>query len=49
MKKMYVVCKQCGHAEKQEVYEAEEAIQKNLCLIPPRCRKCGSMDVELTF
>lgn len=47
MKRIYVVCRQCGYAEKQEVYERDEAIQKNLRLVPPRCNKCGSANVEL--
>ncbi len=47
MKKMYVVCRQCGYAEKQEIYEQDEAMRKNLHLISPRCNRCGSGNVEL--
>ena len=48
MRRVYVVCRQCGYAEKQDIYDAEEAAQKNLRTVPPRCRECGSMDVEIT-
>lgn len=47
MRRMYVVCRKCGYAEKQDIYGAEEAAQKNMRLAPPQCRKCGSMDVEM--
>ena len=47
MRRVYVVCRQCGYEEKQDIYDAEEAAQKSIRLGPPRCSKCGSMDVKI--
>jgi predicted Zn-ribbon and HTH transcriptional regulator len=47
MKKMIVICKQCGYEKMDKIYEPEEAAEKEIRLVPPRCEKCGSTDVEL--
>jgi len=47
MKKVILVCRDCGCEERIDVYSPEEAIKKNISTKPPRCPKCGSYRVEL--
>jgi predicted nucleic-acid-binding Zn-ribbon protein len=46
MKRKLVVCMDCGYEEKQEFYTREEAEQKNIRLVSPRCKKCGSTNIK---
>jgi Zn ribbon nucleic-acid-binding protein len=47
MKVMIVVCKQCGHEKRIEVYNHEEAERKRIQIAPPKREKCGSANVIL--
>jgi len=47
MKKKLVACRDCGYEEKREVYDREDAERRNLQLVSPKCKKCGSANVKL--
>ena len=47
MRKMRIVCKDCGYDEKREFYDREDGDSRNLRIVPPRCKKCGSTNVKL--
>lgn len=47
MKKKLLVCKECGHEQRINIYDREESKQLNIRLGPPRCEKCRSTNVQL--
>jgi hypothetical protein len=47
LKRMVMVCRDCGRKEEIEVYSQEEARRQRRNLVPPRCRVCLSYRVEL--
>jgi hypothetical protein len=47
MKVKILVCKRGGHEQRIETYSREEAEQRRIQLVSPRCEHCGSGDVEL--
>lgn len=47
MKAMLAICKDCGYKEQKEIFDREDAEKHHLRLVRPRCKKCGSYNVEL--
>lgn len=47
MKEKIQVCQQCKHEERIKLYDHEDAKRHQLRLEPPRCKKCGSLNVKL--
>lgn len=47
MKRKLLVCKECGHEQRINIYDREESEKLNIRLGPPRCEKCGSTNVQL--
>ena len=47
MKKKLIVCRDCGYEERREVYDSEDAERRNLRLVSPKCKRCGSANIEL--
>lgn len=47
MKKVTVTCNQCGYEERVEFYSREEAEKEKIRIVPPRCSKCGSLNVRI--
>jgi hypothetical protein len=47
MKKVLILCKQCGAEVRVEVFEDGEAMRKGLPSQPVRCERCGSGRVEV--
>lgn len=47
MKKVSVICNQCGYEEKLDYYTREEAEWEKIRIAPPRCSKCGSPNVTI--
>jgi hypothetical protein len=47
MKKITVICNQCGYEEKVDYYTREEAEREKIRIAPPRCSKCGSPNVKI--
>jgi hypothetical protein len=45
MIKMVFVCKYCGQVQVIEIWDPEEAKQKKVRLVPPKCERCGSYDI----
>ena len=47
MKIKTIVCKTCGHEERLEIGPPEEILRMNKTPTNPRCKKCGSRNIEL--
>lgn len=47
MKRRLLVCNECGHEQRVDIYERVEAERLNIRLTPPRCDRCGSANVRL--
>jgi Zn finger protein HypA/HybF involved in hydrogenase expression len=47
MKRCLIMCKNCGFEEKREFYSQEDAEKRNMKLVSPRCKKCGSTNVRV--
>lgn len=47
MKRMLIVCNNCGYEERREIYTREDAERLNLRRVAPKCNKCGSTNVKL--
>ena len=45
MKVKRVICKDCGHEGKVEIFDREEAEKRRIRLVPVTCPKCGSRNV----
>lgn len=47
MKTMTLVCKDCGHEQRIKIYAPEELKKLGIRPVRPRCRKCGSTNINL--
>ena len=47
MKKVKVICQNCGNEEVMEIMSTEEARQKNIPVFRITCTRCGSVNVHL--